>query len=94
MKAKRLVKARKMLRLIGAVSIQNVLLTDETIFTVQRGHNYKMTGNCWKRVSKNSSQQNFLSSVMVWVVIYPHYINYKSIVKQSLIDRVFVINKI
>lgn len=75
MAAKRLTKARCMLRLVGAGRLQRVLFTDEKIFTVERHYNRQNGRQLLKKGQKKSGKANiitrrhFPSSVMVWAGI-------------------------
>jgi len=75
MKAKRLVNARKILRLVRACRLQNVLFMDEKIFTIQRGHNHQndrqLLGKGFQKLPAENfiTRNHFPSSVMVWACI-------------------------
>ena len=71
MRAKRLTKARRMIKLIGAGRLQKVLFTDEKIFTVQSVHNRQNDSQLLKlgdqryAAAKIITRSHFPSSVMV-----------------------------
>lgn len=75
MKAKRLGKARRMLRMVGDGRLNKVLFTDESIFTVEPFHNSQNRRQLLKKGQQKSEKaktighSHFPASVMVWAGI-------------------------
>ncbi|XP_054720735.1 uncharacterized protein LOC129230362 [Uloborus diversus] len=77
MKQKRLIKARRMLRLTAGARLSKVLFTDEKIFTIQPTHNRQNPRQLLKKgqkktaAAKNIGHSHFSGPVMVWAAFVP-----------------------
>lgn len=75
MKARRLEKSRRMLRLLGGARLSKVLFTDEKIFTIEPLHNRQNRRQLLKKgqqkttAAKTIGRSHFPASVMVWAGI-------------------------
>lgn len=75
MKAKRLTKAQRMLRLVGGGRLERILFTDEKIFTVEPIHNRQNHRQLLRKgqqksvTAKLAHRSHFPLSVMVWAGI-------------------------
>ncbi|XP_054719190.1 uncharacterized protein LOC129228534 [Uloborus diversus] len=75
MKQKRLIKARRMLRLTAGARLSKVFFTDEKIFTIEPTHNRQNHRQLLKKVQKKTAaakiigHSHFAASIMVWAGI-------------------------